>query len=154
MQIQSINEYWKHTNFNVILYTNVICYPCIIADASYWRNMIFLILWHVKTTSWVWSQRADSDSESPPERPGTQTNGYFHIKHFMQQAKSHHTEGLYSFVTLRTVTTTFIQLLFVEMYYFIVYTDHMGLTRSGSFRVVPDFSTSRLQISINVPHIL
>ena len=28
------------------------------------------------------------------------------------------------------------------MYYFIVYTDHMGLTRSGSFRVVPDFSTS------------
>ena len=28
------------------------------------------------------------------------------------------------------------------MYYFIVYTDHMRLTRSGSFRVVPDFSTS------------
>ena len=35
-------------------------------------------------------QRADSDSESPPERPGTQTSGYFHIKHVMQQAKSHH----------------------------------------------------------------
>ena len=55
--------------------------------------ILFLILWHVKTTSWVWSQRADSDSESPPERPGTQTNGYFHIKHVMQQAKSHHMEG-------------------------------------------------------------
>ena len=44
--IQSIKECWKHTNFNVILYMNVMCYPCMIADASYWRNMIFLILWH------------------------------------------------------------------------------------------------------------
>ena len=50
-------------------------------------------------------------------------------------------------MTLRTVTTTFIQVLFVEMYYFIVYTDHMGLTRSGSFRVVPDFSTSPAGLS-------
>ena len=104
--------------------------------------MIYLTLKHLKTTTWCGPQGADSHSESRPERPGTKTSWYFCIKNVVQRYKNYHIDRKYSSPCLFIVITTTASIVTVEMFNIDVHVDRIWLHCSGSFRIVPDFSTS------------
>ena len=106
--------------------------------------MIHLTPKHLKTTTWCGPQGADSHSQSRPERPGTKTSWYFCIKNVVQRYKNYHIDRKYSFPCLFIVITTTALIVTAEMFNFNVHVDRIWLHCSGSFRIVPDFSTSPL----------
>ena len=140
-QIQSPSKSCRHTDFNSKLHKCAICYPSINYLCTVTLKYDIFSTKHLKTTAWCGPQGADSRIPSLPERPGTKTRWYFCIKNVVQRYKNYHIDRKYSSPCLFIVITTTAQFVTAEMFNFNVHVDCIWLHCSGSFRVVPDFST-------------